>query len=103
MSDVLDTSREPISELGLDDLQTLSNYNSEINNAKYSNAVKVLDDAQCKKGFRAAIFNKIKEDIINLEIFLLNLTADENTIYSLTEPTEEQMQGKLYWIQPIIY
>lgn len=101
MSD-LDNKRYPLSDLGIEDESMLEDYNIKVKSNKYSDAVKLLDEKKCNKGIRASILNSIKQSILNLEVYLLNLTADADTIYSLTEPTAEQMQGKLYWIKPIL-
>lgn len=102
MSD-LDTNRFPISEIGLDDVEILQSYNAQMDAGNFSDAVKILDDKDFNGGgIRASIFNEIRKKIIDLEIYLLNLFADKDTYYSITEPIEEEMNGKKYWIQPII-
>lgn len=54
------------------------------------------------KGFGASICNAMQNKIREIQIYLLNKTASPDEYYALQEPTEEEMQGKLFWIQPVI-
>lgn len=98
----IDDSRIPISDFGLKDADLLSDYSNEIALSNYSSAVKILDDAECNKGIRASLFNEIKSKLLKLELYFLNLKADEDTLYALEEPIPEQMGEKKFWIQPLI-
>lgn len=98
----LDTSRDPLSDFGLDDVNLLSQYNQDMNEHNYSSAVRTLDNEDCNKGMRARVFNGIKNKMLDLEVYLLNLTADKDTLYSRTEPTAEEMGDKIFWCQPIV-
>ncbi len=52
-------------------------------------------------GFKASICNAMQNKLREIQIHLLNKTAAPDEYYSLQEPTEEEMQGKLFWIQPV--
>lgn len=100
MTDSIKTDRIPISDLGLEDQDVLHKYNAAIRSHSYSSAVSILDDNQCNKGIRASIFNEIKTRLLELEVFFLNLTADEDTLYALSEPDDAAMAGKKFWVKP---
>lgn len=61
----------------------------------------IHDMAAAKKGFCAAIFNTIQNKLREIQLYLLNKTAEPDAYYSFTEPTEEEMQGKTFWLQPV--
>lgn len=93
---------EPLSDVSLSDEEALKEHRELINQYKYTEAVeKVNSDALLKKGFRASFFNTIQSKIQELQIYLLNKNASPDELYSLTEPTEEEMEGKVFWIKPI--
>lgn len=52
-------------------------------------------------GFKASICNAMQNKLREIQIHLLNKVAAPDEYYSLQEPTEEEMQGKLFWIQPV--
>lgn len=101
MAEMIDTFRHPVSSPGLKDKTLLSGYNEEIARSNYSAAVKILNDAGCEKGVRASLFNGIKNKLLELELYFLNLKADDDTLYALLEPTREQMGEKTFWVQPV--
>ena len=73
----------------------------KVNNQKYSEATIFLDEHNYQDGFRASLFNMIQNKIRKFQTYLLNeFNDDEDSFYSFTEPTPEQMEGKKFWIQP---
>lgn len=99
----LNTNRLPINDIQITDENILAEYNNKMNNSNYSSAVAKLNEKHFENGgIRASIFNVLKKSIIDLEIFILNLTADQDTLYSLNEPTNQQMGDRIFWIQPIV-
>lgn len=40
-----------------------------------------------------------KKVLLKIACFFLNLTAEKDTLYSATEPTDKQMEGKEFWIK----
>lgn len=96
-----DISFVPHSDMDIDDVNTVEQHKNLIIQNRFSEAITLLDNSGHKKGFRAAIFNAIQNKLREIQIFLLNKTAEPNEYYSLTEPSEEEMQGKTFWIQPI--
>lgn len=97
----LDVSRIPISELGLDEEELLRKYMELIHAHHFSSAIEQLNLDKCEKGIRASLFNKLKNKMLELEAYLLNLTAEPDVLYSVAEPTAEEMEGKKYWVKPI--
>lgn len=93
---------EPYSDISINDSSTISEYDNLINNYKYSEAKEKVDNdpTLSKKGFRSSFFNEIENKIKELEVYLLNKTASSDEYYSLTEPTDEEMSGKTFWIKP---
>lgn len=94
-------NRTPISDIDVDDLSLIETYKEKINENNFTDAVKILDDASFEKGIRASIVDKIRTSILVLETAILNLTADDDTYYSVDVPTDEQMNGKKFWVRPI--
>lgn len=71
-----------------------------IRQERYDDAVILLSDNAYKGGFRASLFNGIQNKIRALSHYLLNeYAANEDECYSDTEPSEEQMEGKNFWIK----
>jgi len=96
-----DISFVPHSDMETHEVSTVKQHKNLILQNRFQEAVSLLDNSGHKKGFRAAIFNAIQNKLREIQIFLLNKTAEPNEYYSLTEPSEEEMQGKTFWIQPI--
>lgn len=94
-------NRTPISDIDIDDLSLIETYKEKINENSFTDAVKILDDVSFDKGIRASIVDKIRTSILSLEAAILNLTADDDTYYSVDVPTDEQMNGKKFWVRPI--
>lgn len=103
MDTKLYTTRLPLNDLGIEDEQLLKEFNKQIDTQNYSSAATLLNRNNIDdKGMRAIIFNTIKQSILALEIWLLNLNAGSETIYSLSEPSTKKTEYKMYWVQPIL-
>ena len=100
MSD-LDTSRLPLSDIGLEDLNLLSQYNSLMDAGEYSNAVSELDINNFTGGIRASVFNDIKSKMELIEIYLLNSVTLKGDYYSYAIPRLKEFGENNFWIQPI--
>jgi len=98
----LDTTRTPISDLQADDIEILKNYKEDIKNGNISSAVEKLNSANIDRGGRASIFNLLKSKIQELAVYVLNLTSDQDTYYSIDEPTDEEIGDKIFWIKPFV-
>ena len=96
-----DISFVPHSDMDIHDVTTVEQHKNLIEQNRFSEAASLLDNTGHKKGFRAAIFNTIQNKLREIQLYLLNKTAAPNKYYSLTEPTEEEMEGKTFWLQPI--
>mgnify|MGYP004629731377 FL=1 len=94
-------NRTPISDIDTDDLSLVETYKGKINENNFTDAVKILDAVSFEKGIRADVVDKIRTSILSLEAVILNLTADDDTYYSVDMPTDEQMNGKKFWVRPI--
>ena len=90
----------PHCDMSIDDSSVVETHDNFIRQHKYSAATAFLKSCNYQKGFTALLFNSIQNKIRQLEIYLLNeYVADQYELYSLTEPTEEQMGDKKFWIQ----
>ena len=94
-------NRTPISDIDIDDLSLVETYKGKINENNLTDAVKILNGVSFEKGIRADVVDKIRTSILSLEAVILNLTADDDTYYSVDMPTDEQMNGKKFWVRPI--
>mgnify|MGYP007089864220 FL=1 len=94
-------NRTPISDIDIDDLSLVETYKGKINENNFTDAVKILDGVSFEKGIRAGVVDKIRTSILALETAILNLTADDDIYYSVDMPTDEQMNGKKFWVRPI--
>lgn len=94
-------NRTPISDIDIDDLSLVETYKGKINENNFTDAVKILNGVSFEKGIRADVVDKIRTSILSLEAVILNLTADDDTYYSVDMPTDEQMNGKKFWVRPI--
>lgn len=94
-------NRTPISDIDTDDLSLVETYKGKINENNFTDAVKILNGVSFEKGIRADVVDKIRTSILSLEAVILNLTADDDTYYSVDMPTDEQMNGKKFWVRPI--
>lgn len=91
---------EPHIDMSANDIELINQHNNLIKQHKYNDATALLNDNKYEKGFRASLFNSIQNKIRALEIYLLNeYVAEDDELYSFTEPTEEQMKDKTFWIQ----
>lgn len=91
---------EPHSDMSADDVELVNQHDNLIKQNRYDDATALLNNSKYKKGFRASLFNSIQNKIRALEIYLLNeYVAETDELYSFTEPTEEQMKDKTFWIK----
>lgn len=98
---ISDFAFKPHSDMDADSQNVIVQHGNEIRKKNYSEAVNILDKNNYKNGFRASLFNDIQSKIRRFQVYLLNeFNAEPDEFYSLTEPTQEQMQGKKFWIQP---
>lgn len=90
----------PLSDVTISDGTLAEQHKNLIEHDQFSDATDLLDNNDFEKGYRASFFNTMATKIRNLQIYLLNKLASPEEYYSLTEPTEEQMENKIFWIQP---
>lgn len=91
----------PHNDMSAEDTEMVTQHKNLIDAGNYSDATTLLDNNDYQKGFRASLFNSIQNKIRSVQEYLLNeFVADDDTYYSFTEPTNEQMNGKTWWIQP---
>lgn len=91
----------PHGDMEIDDLDTVTGYNGFLKSGQYENAQKLLLDRHYEKGFLASFFNYLQDKLRQIQLAVLNKNAAPDEYYSLKEPTEEQMKGKTFWIQPV--
>ncbi|MBD5537584.1 MAG: hypothetical protein HDQ99_19425 [Lachnospiraceae bacterium] len=91
----------PHSDMDIQDAPLVERHKNLIARNKLSEASSLLDNAGYNKGFRAAICNAMQNKLRKIQIYLLNKSAAANEYYSITEPTDEEMEGKTFWLQPI--
>ena len=96
-----DISFVPHSDMDIHDVNIVEQHKNLIEQNRFSEAASLLNNTGHKKGFRAAIFNTIQNKLREIQLYLLNKTAAPNEYYSFTEPTDEEMEGKTFWLQPI--
>lgn len=96
-----DVKFEPHSDMEIDDIPIVNEHSNLIKENKFSDATTLLKTTQYKKGVVASLFNCMEQKIRDIQIYLLNKQAAPDELYSETEPTPEQMEGKLFWIKPI--
>ena len=90
----------PHNDMGAEDTDIVTQHKNLIDSGNYSDATTLLNDNDYQKGFRASLFNSIQNKIRSVQEYLLNeFVADDDEYYSYTEPTDEQMEGKTWWIQ----
>lgn len=91
----------PYSDVEISDIESIESHDNLIKNGKYEEAIALADSELSGKGFRASFFKAIENKIKEFQVYLLNKTAAPDEYYSLTEPTEEEMKNKLFWLKPI--
>ena len=91
----------PYSDVEISDKESIESHNNYVDNVYYEEAITLADSELSGKGFRASFFNAIENKIKEFQVYLLNKTAAPDEYYSLTEPTEEEMKNKLFWLKPI--
>lgn len=91
------------SDIAIADLPAISVHKDLINKYEYTDATNSINNTESLngKGFRSSFFNAIENKIRDLQIYLLNKNASPDEYYSLTEPTDEEMVNKIFWIKPI--
>lgn len=90
----------PHNDLHPDDISLVKEHENLIKENKFSDATALLDNADYQKGFRASLFNSMEQKIRSIQEYLLNkVIAEPDEYYSYSEPTEEQMKNKTYWVQ----
>lgn len=89
----------PHSDMTIQDIETVTLHSNLIDNEKYSDATTLLDNNKYQKGFRASLFNSLQNKLRDIQVYLLNKTAEADEIYSIEEPTAEAMEGKTFWIK----
>ncbi|MCX4306963.1 MAG: hypothetical protein OSJ69_14300 [Acetatifactor sp.] len=90
----------PHNDMTNDDTSIVTRHDRLIKWRKYGDATILLNAAGYNKGFRASLFNYIQARMQMLELYFLNeYLAHEDEIFSFSEPTAQQMEGKLFWIQ----
>lgn len=98
---ITDIAFKPHNDTGLDDKSIAQQHGTLINNGNYGDATALLETNNFQKGMRASIFNVIETKMNALAVYLLNeFVASEDELYSLTEPTDEQLGNRHFWIQP---
>lgn len=96
-----DLSFVPFSDEELEDVSVVTEHNNLIKDNRFSDATALLDEKKYPKGFVASLFTYFEQKIKDIQLVLLNKTAAPDELYSYTEPTAEQMKGKMFWIKPI--
>lgn len=92
---------EPHSDMSADDIELVKQHDNFIKQNRFDDATALLNNNNYQRGFRASIFNSIQNKIRMLEEFLLNeFVAEDDELYKFTEPTDEEMEGKTWWLQP---
>ena len=92
---------EPHRDMSADDIDLVLQHDSLISQKSYDNATALLNNNKYEKGFRASLFNSFQNKLRKFEEFLLNeFVAENGEYYKFTEPSEEEMEGKQWWIQP---
>lgn len=98
--DINDLRFIPHSDMGINDADIVNQHSILIKNKKFDDASSLLD-SNYKKGFVASLFNHIQNKIREIQLYLMNkVIAEPDEIYSDSEPTEEEMEGKKFWIKP---
>ena len=92
----------PVSDACISEMTIVEQHNNLIKAGKFSDAARLLENKDVQFGFRASLFNTLRNRMMAIATHLLNVTAEPDEYYSLTEPDAEFMQanGKKYWIQP---
>lgn len=92
---------EPHSDMSAYDIDLVKQHDELIKQKSYDDATALLNNNEYNKGFRASLLNSFQNKLRKFEEFLLNeFVADDDTLYKFTEPSEQEMEGKQWWIQP---
>lgn len=91
----------PQNDISPNDMEIVEQHKNLIQQNKLSDASNLLQENDFQKGAVASFFNDLKKKIQDIQIYLLNkYVAEPDEYYSLTEPTDEELGDKIYWIKP---
>ncbi len=90
----------PHNDMSTEDIGIVKEHDSLIKQKQHANAAVLLKNNGYSKGFRASLFQALESRLNDLGVFLLNeFAANADEYYSTSEPTDEQMADKKFWIQ----
>lgn len=96
---------ELYSDVVISEQDDINLFEEKIKQGDYKSATTVIEknNSLSKKGFRASFFNLMEEKIKELQIYLLNKTAEPDEYYSISKPDENFMKenGYIFWIKPV--
>lgn len=81
----------------LKNAEIISQHKSLLKNNSYTAARDLLNRNPQVEGFRASTFNIVEQKILYVEEQLQHKTKIENILYQDTEPSDEDMEGKVIW------
>lgn len=90
----------PFSDAAISDLELIGQHKELIKSHSYTDATDLLDNANYTKGFRASVFNNMRNKMQKIATYLLSKTIEPDDLYSTEMPSEDQMANKQYWVQP---
>ena len=89
----------PHSDMDIDGAAINGEHKKLIKQGDYSDATALLNEQGYNKGFRASLFNSLQNKINTLQNYMQNeYTTENNSYYSDTEPTDEEMGSARYWV-----
>lgn len=94
-----DISFVPHSDMDIENSLINGEHKKLIQQSNYSDATTLLEEQGYNKGFRASLFNSIQNKINVLQDYMQNeYTTENDSYYSDTEPTDEEMGSARYWV-----